>query len=542
LKNEREEKSMKKVFKRFGAFLLASIMMLAMCPVGAFADTATPSAEDKAKITVTDVEAGATVTAYQIVEGEYNAKGFIGYKTVDSLSSQITDPLSPTPDEIQSIAAQISTGAITLTSHELSYDSTTKEYTVDAEAGYWIVLVKGGSASKVYNPMLAGVYYTVSGSDNTMTNDPVSANESWIIEGTKAYDKSSEVTVTKKIVGGASGNENGDDVAIGDVVKYSISGNIPAYSDAYTQVTYKITDKTSDGLVLLNTTKNPVTVTVGGASVEASEGTYTLTVVDHEMTVDFTSAYALSHAGQAVEVTYFAQLTDDANTNFDANTNTAKITYSNDPTVDVDTKKTPTTDTPEDKTYHYTFELDGKLSATWDSSKVTTELTKTHMVTDEETKETKSEPLSGATFTLTNNTTGAVYEATSNTSGQLNFKGLDAGTYTLKEKSAPTGYSLNKKEIPVVISATYNENGTLKSYSVTVDGSATSTYTASYTGTNEIENIVINKVDTSIPNTPLSSLPSTGGMGTYLFTIVGIAIMAIAAGLFIVSRKRRRSL
>ena len=533
---------MKKVFKRFGAFLLASIMMLAMCPVGAFADTATPSAEDKAKITVTDVEAGATVTAYQIVEGEYNAKGFIGYKTVDSLSSQITDPLSPTPDEIQSIAAQISTGAITLTSHELSYDSTTKEYTVDAEAGYWIVLVKGGSASKVYNPMLAGVYYTVSGSDNTMTNDPVSANESWIIEGTKAYDKSSEVTVTKKIVGGASGNENGDDVAIGDVVKYSISGNIPAYSDAYTQVTYKITDKTSDGLVLLNTTKNPVTVTVGGASVEASEGTYTLTVVDHEMTVDFTSAYALSHAGQAVEVTYFAQLTDDANTNFDANTNTAKITYSNDPTVDVDTKKTPTTDTPEDKTYHYTFELDGKLSATWDSSKVTTELTKTHMVTDEETKETKSEPLSGATFTLTNNTTGAVYEATSNTSGQLNFKGLDAGTYTLKEKSAPTGYSLNKKEIPVVISATYNENGTLKSYSVTVDGSATSTYTASYTGTNEIENIVINKVDTSIPNTPLSSLPSTGGMGTYLFTIVGIAIMAIAAGLFIVSRKRRRSL
>lgn len=536
---------MKKVFKRFGAFLLASIMMLAMCPVGAFADTKTPTAADIATITVEDVEAGATVTAYQIVEGEYNANGFIGYKAVDSLSTEIVNPLSPTPAEIQSIAAQISSGTITtLTSHELSYDSTTKDYTVAAEAGYWIILVKGGSASKVYNPMLAGVYYSVegSGSDNTLTNDPVSANESWIIEGTKAYDKSSEVTVTKKIVGGASGNDKGDDVAIGDVVNYSISGNIPAYSDAYTQVTYKITDKTSDGLKLLNTDKNPVTVKVGGQAVEASEDTYTLAVVDHEMTVDFASAYALSHTGQAVEVTYSAQLTEDANTNFDANTNTAKITYSNDPTVDSTTCKTPTTDTPEDKTYHYTFELDGKLSATWDSTKVTTELTKTHRVTDETTKEQKSAPLSGATFTLTNKTTNKVYEATSDVNGQLNFKGLDAGTYTLKEKSAPAGYSLNKKEIPVVISATYNENGTLANYSVKVDGKATSTYTASYTGTDEIENIEINKVDTSIPNTPLSSLPSTGGMGTYLFTIVGIAIMAIAAGLFIVSRKRRRSL
>ena len=533
---------MKKVFKRFGAFLLASIMMLAMCPVGAFADTATPSAADIATITVEDVEAGATVTAYQIVEGEYNANGFIGYKTVDSLS--IADPLSPTPDEIQSIAAQISSGAITtLTSHELSYDSTTKDYTVAAEAGYWIILVKGGSASKVYNPMLAGVYYTVSGSDNTMTNDPVSANDSWIIEGSKAYDKSSEVTVTKKIVGGASGIENGDDVAIGDVVNYSISGSIPAYSDAYTQVTYKITDKTSDGLVLLNTNKYPVTVKVNGQAVEASGDTYTLTVAAHEMTVDFASAYALSHTGQAVVVTYSAQLTKDANTNFDANTNTAKITYSNDPTVDSTTGKTPTTDTPEDKTYHYTFELDGKLSATWDDTKVTTELTKTHMVTDETTKEQKSAPLSGATFTLTNKDTNKVYEATSDVNGQLNFKGLDAGTYTLKEKSAPAGYSLNKKEIPVVISATYNANGTLANYSVKVDGKATSsTYTASYTGTDTISNITVSAVDTSIPNTPLSSLPSTGGMGTYLFTIVGIAIMAIAAGLFIVSRKRRRSL
>ncbi len=539
---------MKKVFKKFGAFLLASIMMLAMCPVGAFAESHTPASTDTAKIIVNDVEKGATVTAYQIVEGEYNAQGFVGYNAVANVA--IADPISPTAEEIQTIAADISKGNVTLTSHELSYSDGT--YTVDAEAGYWIILVKGGSASKVYNPMLAGVYYSVegTGSDNTLVNEPVSANDAWTVEGTKVYDKSVEVNVEKKIVDGngktttGADSEKGDDVAIGDFVDYSISGTIPAYTSAYTQVTYKITDKTSDGLVLQNSVDYPVTVTVGGNEYAPTAGdtkTYTLTVTDHEMTVDFDSDFALAHAGQAVLVSYSAQLTEDAKTNFDANANTAKITYSNDPTVDTATGKTPTTDTPEDKTYHYTFEIDGLLSGEWSTTTKTTELTKTHVVTNETTGEKVNEPLDGATFTLTNKATGEVYTATSDSNGQLNFKGLDAGEYTLKETKAPQGYSLNKKEIPVVISAQYNEDGTLNNYSVTVDGEATSTYTASYTGEGTIENITINKQDTSIPNTPLSSLPSTGGMGTYLFTIAGIAIMAIAAGLFLVSRKRRKA-
>ncbi len=536
---------MKKVFKRFGAFLLASIMMLAMCPVGAFADDNLPKQTDQATITVSDVEAGATVTAYQIVKGDYNDYGFVKYIAADGVS--IADPVAPTSEEIQDLAAKISDGSLTLASHQLSYDTATQKYTASAEAGYWIILVKGGSASKVYNPMLSGVYYSVSGSDNTMANQAVSANDKWTLAGTEAYDKSVAVSVEKKIVGGSGKttggavSDKGDDVAIGDYVNYSISGTIPAYTDAYKQVTYKITDTTSTGLVLKNTAEYPVTVKVGDQVVAPSttdKKTYTLTVADHEMTVDFDSDYALAHAGQTVLVTYSAQLTEDAATNFDPNSNTAKVTYSNDPTL-VD-GKTPTTDTPEDKTYHYTFELDGKISATWSSTTVTTELTKTHAVKDEVTGETKNEPLSGATFTLTKKDDPTkVYTATSNDAGQLNFKGLDAGEYILQETSAPDGYSLNKKEIPVVIEAQYNENGTLNNYKVTVDGKATSTYTAEYEGTDTIKSITIQGEETSIPNTPISSLPSTGGIGTYLFTIAGIAIMLVAVGLFVVSRKRR---
>ncbi|MGC4018058.1 MAG: LPXTG cell wall anchor domain-containing protein [Muricomes sp.] len=102
----------------------------------------------------------------------------------------------------------------------------------------------------------------------------------------------------------------------------------------------------------------------------------------------------------------------------------------------------------------------------------------------------------------------------------------------------PDGYTLNTKEYPVVISATYNEDGTLNSYTITIDGNATSTYTATYEG----ETKVIEKTEigsTGIVNTKLSELPSTGGIGTYIFTIGGIVLMGAAAGFYFLSRRRK---
>ena len=105
---------------------------------------------------------------------------------------------------------------------------------------------------------------------------------------------------------------------------------------------------------------------------------------------------------------------------------------------------------------------------------------------------------------------------------------------------------MNKKEVKVVISATYNENGTLNTYEVTVDGVKTGSYTAVYNETNitELEKITLNKIGLEtydFKNTQISKLPSTGGMGTYIFTIVGIAVIAVAAGMVVVSRKKKNS-
>lgn len=92
------------------------------------------------------------------------------------------------------------------------------------------------------------------------------------------------------------------------------------------------------------------------------------------------------------------------------------------------------------------------------------------------------------------------------TNGTLKVTGLDEGDYEFKETKAPTGYKVS------------SEN---KAFTITPDE------------TKEVS------VDAGVfKNTKLSSLPSTGGMGTYLFTIIGVVVMVGAAGAFFISRRK----
>ena len=61
------------------------------------------------------------------------------------------------------------------------------------------------------------------------------------------------------------------------------------------------------------------------------------------------------------------------------------------------------------------------------------------------------------------------YTATSDKYGYLKFTGLDAGEYTLQETDAPDGFTLNDAKHTVVITAEYNQDGTLKSYTIKID-------------------------------------------------------------------------
>lgn len=91
------------------------------------------------------------------------------------------------------------------------------------------------------------------------------------------------------------------------------------------------------------------------------------------------------------------------------------------------------------------------------------------------------------------------------TTGTLKVTGLDEGNYEFKETKAPTGYKVNSENKSFTIEAKEAEHE-------------------------------VNAGD--FVNTKLSSLPSTGGMGTYLFTIIGVVVMAGAAGAFFISRRK----
>lgn len=94
---------MKNLFKKIGALLMTAIMVLSMC-TAVFANGQEPKATDTAEVTVNNVEAGLTVTAYQITKARYQAgKGFLGYEKVDS-SYEIGDVLAPTADEVAALA------------------------------------------------------------------------------------------------------------------------------------------------------------------------------------------------------------------------------------------------------------------------------------------------------------------------------------------------------------------------------------------------------------------------------------------------------
>ena len=247
-------------------------------------------------------------------------------------------------------------------------------------------------------------------------------------------------------------------------------------------------------------------------------------------------------------ITYKAKLNDQAGINFDANTNTATLEYSNNPSDMNDTEKI------SDKTYTYTFGIDASLYASSETLNYeTSELIKVDengnvisKVTEisENPPEGKTEVLTGATFTLTNNATNKVYTATTDVNGKMKFEGLDAGTYTLVETAAPSGFTVDTTPHIVEITAQYYESepnkGLLEYYSITIDGEATSTYTATYEG-GTITNIDKDTHTTEIKNSKLATLPSTGGIGTTIFTIGGCVIMIAAAGLYFASRRRQEN-
>ena len=379
----------------------------------------------------------------------------------------------------------------------------------------------------------------------------------------------------------------------GQDVQETIITTTGTYDNPIVRVTDKL-DATFTEIIDSDTTgivvKNGTTELEKGADKD-----YTITVdADKKgFVIQLTEDYIFAHGAQTITVTYSAKLRDvDAAQNFDENKNIVKLEYSNDPSDDNSVK------TKEDVTYNYTFAIDGKIGGEeittthgGDSEKsetpgketsyeVVKESTTTEDVTwsdytdsltevQDGTSKKPSNALAGAEFSLytayaSGDVSGdPVAVTTSDDGGHLYFHGLNVGTYYVKETKAPQGYSLNSTIYKVVIDATVDTAGILTAYSIKFYNASTNAEAGSITYTNTATQVTdvytteggtttVNEhfgdVNTQIAvtvspleilDTPLADLPSTGGMGSYLFTIIGVAVMAIVAGSYFRSRAKK---
>ncbi len=543
--------------------------------------TSTDAATTKKTITVTSVnDTEAKLTAYQIVKGVYTGGKLSKYVLCDT-STAIADFKAPTATEVLNIAKAINNNTTTLTGIEMTKNGTS--FTADVEAGLYIVIATD-SDTVVYNPALVAVNIT---DPNQIAATAVGSSVdmgTYFNVPAKAYLKSSDSGFDKSIVD-SSMNKEGDAVAYNDVVKFKLDEmTIPYYTSQYTTVQYKIEDNLEAGSFQ---GINNLSVVVGGSG--ATEGTdYTVTYNKAEtatagsssssatkFTINFTDTFIRANGGKSVVVTYESKFLDTASLNYAENVNTAKLSYSNDPTDATSVKEIT------DSTYHYTFGIDAELDAeatTDDPShsaqdKETFELNK---VTDAgETFEeaaagargTKRSPkcLDGAEFALYSDaamTTKPIRTATSDTNGHIRFAGLDTGTYYMKETAAPATYTINTNIYKIVIAATLNEEGIMTQYSIdtylSTDGgntySDTPVGTATYFNTITKESVdkvtgnVTNSISAydnitpvEIVNTKLAALPATGGEGTIAITIGGAIGMAGFLTLYIANKKKKKA-
>ena len=219
--------------------------------------------------------------------------------------------------------------------------------------------------------------------------------------------------------------------------------------------------------------------------------------------------------GATITVTYTAHLNDKAYVNIaggsTSNINKVYLTYSNNPKDESSIGKTPES-TP---VYVYTYQLNNTKYHDDDNPNNVLAGAGFRLYSDEachDEDEIKLKMNDDGTYSRDFSTEGKGVEMISGQDGQFNVKGLDAGTYYLKETKTPDGYSACKV-IPVTIKADHSRND-----QVNLEGSNL---------TNDIVNIKAGGI----------TLPSTGGIGTTIFYVVGGGLM-VAAIVLLVTKKR----
>ena len=476
-----------KLTNKLAGILLALAMVLGIAAT-AFAEGETGS------ITINDAAVGQTYTIYQILDLEsYNneARAY-AYKATTAWNTFINS------EAIKGIYVEVDAqGYVTWKgdADAAAFAKLAQKYAKDnsiANQGS----VTATTTTVSFNSLDLG-YYLVDTTLGTLCSLDTT-NPDVVME--EKNEVPTNVKTVEEDSTGAWGATN--DADIGQVVNFK--STITAQPGAENYVFH---DKMSEGLTYTGVTG----ITLNGTAVDASNYTVTAPAADGDtFDVTFTQAFCDTlKANDQIVISYTATLNENAKVGLDGNPNVSKLSYGE---INQETGK-PGSTTPPSETKTYTWDVDVfKYTMNGETEKA----------------------LAGATFTLSKNADGSnpialvsegnnvyrvektnetdtVTEITTDATGKFTIKGLDADTYYLTETAAPAGY--NKLAAPVTI--VIGENGV-------VNGT-----TEAPQGVDEVK--VLNQSGTE--------LPSTGGIGTTIFYIVG-GVLVVGAVVLLVTKKR----
>ena len=295
--------------------------------------------------------------------------------------------------------------------------------------------------------------------------------------------KKTPIQVNKKVL------DTDNVTKTGDILTYTVSTNVPYINPTDTDKSFYAYDELT-GAEYVNT--DQATITLNGEDVTES---YPISFVNNKFSVDLSTMIndANSHAGEQVVITYQVKVTSENDTI------TNKATAGHEDGNEYGSK--------ESKIY------EGNITLTkYGENNVTLANAGFEVRKDGAANALTFVKLSDGVYKyVPADTEDAVTEVVTDANGKVKVQGLDIGTYKFKEVTAPQGYSVNTTDVSATLEVAEKDNGTASGVLIQ---------------------------NTSMNDTKLGSLPSTGGMGTYLFTIIGVVVMAGAAGAFFMSRRK----
>lgn len=331
------------------------------------------------------------------------------------------------------------------------------------------------------------------------------------------------------------------DYSFGDKIPYKITVNVP--NNITKLKTFTVTDTP------INLTDDLASIEIKCNDVDVETTAYTTSATTEDgFTIAFTPANMTNYAGKTLVITYNATLKDTAYNTTAGNQNTAKLEYSKNITPNATTdpdnpnkEKKEGKNTIENSAVVYTFAV--KIEKTGVDGTETKKLANVEFDLYQEVPAGTAGAISGADAPAGLDKTKSwkkIKTLKTGTDGTVTHKGLSNGTYYLVETKTEKEYNLLKNPIKVTLSVQYTITQSTTS-SWVEDGNGqkqekSKIETTTFTGSdNATEGIKVQEVI----NKKGFTLPTTGGIGTFVFTFAGIAMMAAAVILLITGKKKK---